>query len=108
MSDTLMTEKLNVKDVMSVYSGKNRKCCCGCAGKHSYASQYADVGSANRGYPVTADDINNAQVTRIVNIIKKHAIDSDWYGDEHVAVIIGARLYIAYIATAEKIQKARG
>lgn len=65
---------ISIENVKSVYSGKNGKCCCGCAGKHS-------------------DD--QKQKTRIVNILNK---DADTIVDDsgHAYTVIGNRLYIAY------------
>ena len=81
--------------VLSVYSGKAGKCCCGCAGKHTYASQYAAAGAARRGYPMFANEIND----RTINLIcdKIEAVGGK-IEDRHVYATIGDQLYIAYFA----------
>lgn len=65
---------ISIENVKSVYSGKNGKCCCGCAGKHSE---------------------DQKQKTRIVNILNK---DQDTIIDEsgHAYTVVGNRLYIVY------------
>src|SRR3990172_4945351 len=46
---------IKVADIQSVYSGINGRCCCGCSGKHSYASQYRELASKGIGYQVTCN-----------------------------------------------------
>ncbi len=68
---------ISIENVKQVYSGKDGKCCCGCAGKHS---------------------TDQKQKTRIVNILNKANpadIDMDANG-VYAATVIGNRLYIAY------------
>lgn len=68
---------ITIENVKSVYSGKDGKCCCGCAGKHS-------------------DD--QKQKTRIMNIINKANpadVDMDDNG-VYAATVIGNRVYIVY------------
>ena len=68
---------ITIDTVKSVYSGKDGKCCCGCAGKHS-------------------DD--QKQKTRIINILNKadpKAVDRDDNG-VYAATVIGTRVYIVY------------
>lgn len=68
---------IKIEKVKSVYSGKDGKCCCGCAGKHS-------------------DD--QKQKTRIVNILNNaRCADVDWDDNGvYAATVIGSRVYIAY------------
>ncbi len=68
---------ISIENVKQVYSGKDGKCCCGCAGKHS---------------------TDQKQKTRIINILNKANpadIDRDANG-VYAATVIGNRLYIAY------------
>jgi len=52
--------------VTSVYSGKVG-CMCGCNGTYRYASNVDRVREeARRGYPLTAEEISDAQVTRVL------------------------------------------
>lgn len=60
--------------IKSVYSGKDGKCCCGCSGKHS-------------------TDTKN--INRIRKIIEN--ADNAEKSGNHYYVVIGQRLYIAYI-----------
>lgn len=89
-----MMEPLDAREVPSVYSGRNGKCCCGCSGQHYYAKAHQKWATKNRGYKVTDDEVNDGQVTRIVNIINK----ADAVDDSVVyrSTIVGNRIYIAY------------
>ena len=93
---------LTTDDVQSVYSGKPG-CCCGCNGKHRYNSKHVLSGSKNRGYEVTADEVNDKQVKKVLNIVKKNALlAAEEYsaGQNHFAVEVtngmSTRLYIVY------------
>jgi hypothetical protein len=86
---------LQFEDVLSVYSGRDGACCCGCSGTHSYNSLYKDLGSKTRGYPVTDRELNDRQVRRVLNIIKK----AEKVEDDRVCIstVVGKRLYIVYL-----------
>lgn len=64
---------ISIENVKQVYSGKDGKCCCGCAGKHSE---------------------DQKQKTRIVNILNKD--ENMKVEDTYAYTVIGNRLYIAY------------
>lgn len=87
---------LSMDNVVSVYSGRNGKCCCGCAGKHTYAVAHRDAASRSVGYPIKDEDVNDHVVKGVINKIKRNADAAECYTD-HVAVVVGARLYIAYL-----------
>jgi hypothetical protein len=88
--------KIEIGSVGHVYAGKAGKCCCGCAGKHSYASDYIAEGSKQRGYAVDPEDVNDREIARVVGLINKNA-DKELDGDPgYAAVEIGKRLYVAY------------
>ena len=80
---------------MSVYSGRAGACCCGCAGKHYYASATRVQASHDRGYGVDDDEVNDKQVVRVLNIIKKNASALE-VGRNNISVVVGKRLYVAY------------
>jgi DEAD/DEAH box helicase domain-containing protein len=69
--NTRKVEDLKVEDVISVYSGKDGACCCGCSGTHSYNSAYKDLASKRRGYEVKDNEVKDREVKRILNIIKR-------------------------------------
>src|ERR1041385_7510368 len=91
----LETSTINVNDVMSVYSGLDGACCCGCAGKHTYASQYQAVASKHRGYTVDNDEVSDRTVKMIVRKMNQYPGKME-HDLGHVAVVVNTRLYIAY------------
>lgn len=83
---------------VSVYSGKDGKCCCGCAGTHRYNSRLVATASANRGYEVSADEISDAQVTRVLRTIIEGDADGLEFGDRYVSRVVNGRVFVAYLA----------
>lgn len=90
--------------VRSVYSGIYGKCCCGCAGKHSYRSDLREEASKNRGYPVQDDEVSDLAVKRIYNKIRRayEANEKIDFDSEYIAWVDFSRsetgrLYIAYL-----------
>jgi hypothetical protein len=92
---TTIRTDLTTDDIISVYSGRNGACCCGCSGTHWYNSKYKALGSKSRGYAVKDEEVNDRQVKRILNIIKK----ADKVEDDYtcLATVVGNRLYIVYL-----------
>ena len=86
------------KDIVSVYSGLAGRCCCGCVGKHSYASAHSEWAGKNRGYAVNGDAINDRSVKIISNkVLKNPNVEHE---DDHSHVEIGNRLLIVYYKKA--------
>ncbi len=86
---------INGKKVIHVYSGLNGYCCCGCKGKHTYASSAKGRGKELRGYAIDDADINDRTVSRVVNqITASGEVQQD--SDDHVFAVVGKRIYIAY------------
>lgn len=94
-TNTTAQFQINPSDISSVYSGKDGKCCCGCAGKHTYASATREAAGKHRGYPITDDEVNNATVRLIVSKMNAAGPEED---GNHYHVTVGSRLYIAYKA----------
>lgn len=100
-----MKYQIKINDVMSVYSGINGQCCCGCAGKHTYASQHQKIASKNRGYEVDDEEVSDRTVKLIVNKMNKYLAITGNKPEfttkkmlkELVSIVIGKRLYIAYL-----------
>lgn len=82
------------KVIVSVYSGIAGRCCCGCAGKHRYASEHREYSSKYRGYSVTDEDVSD----RSVKIISNKVLNDPDMKDEgdHAYVVKGNRLLITY------------
>jgi len=91
-------QDVKISDVVSVYSGKHAKCCCGCSGKHSYASAHRAFASQDRGYEVTDEEVNNREVTRVLRLIQanEESLNAD-DGPCIVSVTVGKRVYVAYL-----------
>jgi hypothetical protein len=62
-------QSIPFESVMSVYTGKANKCCCGCSCKHTYVSAHRDESSKSRGYAVEDHEINDSAAKRIYNQI---------------------------------------
>lgn len=93
---------IKLENVASVYSGINGRCCCGCSGKHVYASAHRDWAVKDRGYTIDDDEVNDHTVKLIVNKINKNFVEgvqnqNNDHQDDYTAVVIGKRLYVAYL-----------
>lgn len=86
-------------DIKSVYSGRNGKCCCGCAGKHYYST-----GSRHLAPTYYGDDlpVSNRMVTRVLNLMRevgaepKRGLGKEYYFER----VDGNRLYLLYVKEA--------
>ena len=78
---------LNGKPVVSAYSGKDGKCCCGCAGKHYHKSATGDYRGGG-----TPKDLSN--IRRIINLMTANG-GAEMDGS-YASLVIGTHLYIAY------------
>ena len=92
-----MDKQLDWQDVVSVYSGKDGYCCCGCSGEHTYSSLHRALGQTRRGYEISDTEVSDREVKRIVDIFNREASDSDASDPEYISVTVGKRLYIAYL-----------
>ncbi len=69
---------------------------CGCNGKYKYSSANdLKVASKNRGYEVTPDEVNDRQVSRVLNILKEHKSECE-YSDTYVYLEIGKKCWAVY------------
>jgi hypothetical protein len=91
---------LKIEDVMSVYRGKDGRCCCGCAGKHIYAAAYQAAAGKRRGYKVDDDEVNDSSVKRVVNVINKNLDRLDMNESGIMSCVVGKTVYIAYLVEA--------
>jgi hypothetical protein len=91
----------NVNEIASVYSGKDGKCCCGCSGKHYYASAHRAEASKHRGYEVSDEEVSNRMVTRVANILSGAAADEIKRNSECCySTVVGKRVYIVYLVSS--------
>jgi len=78
-------QSLTPAQVVTAYSGKDGKCCCGCAGTH---------------YDARQDPKHLTQTTRIlrqVQLLAAEGVEVD-FSSSYVAAVKGTRLYIVYLA----------
>lgn len=106
MASTVSVQVVQIADVRSVYSGKPG-CMCGCRGKHSYAGAHREEAGQNRGYAVSDDEVNNAQVTRVLRAVQgalagRGRVDvARLEGSEvHFFAEVGGREMVVYLTKA--------
>ena len=86
---------LTLDNVASVYSGKRNTCCCGCAGKHTYASALRDEASKSRGYEVRDEEVNDRTVKMIFNKFMKNKFEK--IAETCYSYETDTRLYVIYM-----------
>ena len=102
-----MSTKIEIADVMKVYSGKAYKCACGCAGKYHYATAHRAIASKGRGYEVQNDELGDKMIKRVVNKVNavlamdeagQKAWELEFTGDgQYIGVVEeGRRSYVVY------------
>ena len=87
MTTTKTLTDLTPKDIMSAYSGKDGKCCCGCSGKH-YTSSHATA---------PRSPINDKMVNKILRILQAAPANEVDNMGSCISTVIGTRLYIIYL-----------
>jgi hypothetical protein len=90
--------QLNRSQVKKVYSGRPG-CACGCRGKYYY-SAFCDLEAAGkaRGYPINNDEVNDRQITRVVNTINKYSAMANYSEcGQYVELDLGHRVYVAFL-----------
>jgi hypothetical protein len=93
------TEFPALTDVVSVYSGKAGKCCCGCSGKHRVASAHRQAAAKSRGYAVDDDEVSDRSVKLIYRKVKaaiEAGNDEGNRGPDCWSVDIGNRTLCVY------------
>ena len=89
---------LTLDNVASVYSGKAGRCCCGCSGKHTYASALRAEASKSRGYEVRDEEINDRTVRMIFNkVMKAYYKDVTKISETCYSYETDTRLYVVYL-----------
>ena len=95
--DEIKIEDLTTTDLVSAYSGRARKCACGCSGRHVYMDTVS--GTAHRGYQVDADEVDPAAVKRILRKVQRsgeaESFGSGWSFQNET------RLYVVYLTKTD-------
>lgn len=84
---------VKVDEVVKVYSGVAGLCKCGCTGTYSYNPKHQQLGSEARRYPVKDDELNLAEVERILTLVQQHADDVDDLGSGLYWLTVDDRTY---------------
>jgi hypothetical protein len=92
---TKTLQDLTPSDLLKAYSGKANKCACGCAGKYYYRAATQEAGSKDRGYAVGADEVSDAQVTRVLRMVQANEAEAQ-LTDEYAEATVGSRVYVVY------------
>lgn len=95
----MVTTKLDVANVASVYIGEPGACCCGCSGDHFYASQHLEWASKDLGYPVRPEWIDDNKVLEVVKLMNERPLIWEDEREEmgYVSIEWRGDLYVAYI-----------
>jgi hypothetical protein len=102
-------EDIRLNDVIDVYSGKNKGCCCGCSGKYSYTERNRAVGGFVRGYEVSDDEISDRSVSIILNKMRKNASRVEKLSETQYTLELGERLYmVMLVPSKEETEKIQG
>ncbi len=95
--DAYVPDVIDAGDVVSVYSGRNGNCCCGCSGQHTYSSKFR--ARAEKQLAWNDNRISDLTVKRIVGKINTSCRSEPRTTSlcaEYMTAVIGKRLYIAY------------
>lgn len=97
----LAFDKVTRDQVACVYSGKGgNACACGCKGNYRYAQQHREAAGKWRGYAVTDDEVNPAQVSKVFRVLRANPALIEQVQDGHFAAEIDGRLYMLMTAQA--------
>jgi hypothetical protein len=99
-------QEISISKVASVYSGKNGLCCCGCAGRYSYAKAHQAYSSKHRGYAVTDDEISDRECLRVLRLVQaedaKDPVLVEHLADDQVTTVVGKRRYMVMLVKEGK------
>jgi hypothetical protein len=80
MNNTRMTKAevmaITPEQVYAAYSGKPG-CACGCKGTYRYNPTMVEFASKNRGYEVTADEVNFNQIKKALKVVQSNFKETD-------------------------------
>ena len=92
--------KVGRADVMWAYSGKGgNACCCGCKGTYRYTAAHQDAAGKRRGYAVTNDEVNHAQVAKVLRLAHANPAKLERVAADQVAFEVAGRVYMLGLAT---------
>ncbi len=92
MSDMKTLDQITQADVLKVYSGRPG-CCCGCRGNYSYADNSAAQAEAQD----RKGQINTAQVTRVLNVLRSNTNTAAEPNHNFYYLDLENRTYILYL-----------
>lgn len=89
---TLKKKPLTADRILSVYEGAEGRCYCGCAGTHSYNSKFIKEASADRGYAVNKDEVDDGAIEEVLSVEVQ---------DVCITAVVGRTAYTAYFTKSE-------
>jgi len=99
-------QEIQENQVLSVYSGIDGKCCCGCSGKHTYNPLWKKIAQEDHGGILDDEEFSSRSIKIILNKIKKspNAREED---DYIFATTDTGRLLVAYLVPSPEDLEAK-
>lgn len=90
--------QIDRRRILSVYSGRPG-CMCGCRGKYFYSKATREKASEAQGYDVKDKEINQAQITRVMNLLIKENVQFEHHDDPNFCYVQVSpqRCYCVYL-----------
>jgi len=99
-------QEIQENQVLSVYSGIDGRCCCGCSGKHTYNPLWKEIAQEDHGGRLDDEEFSSRSIKIILNKIKK-ASNVDDEGDYIATVTDTGRLLVAYLVPSPEDLEAK-
>lgn len=101
-----LIEDLEMNEIVSVYSGQQDACMCGCSGKYYYNPEYVEEAGERRGYEVTDDEVSKVMVNKVIRTMNARRDELEIFEGQPGEWIItlrdstpSGRWYVAYSTT---------
>jgi hypothetical protein len=95
-------QDLQLAHVLKVYTGRARGCMCGCKGQYRYNSAFVEEGGRDRGYPLDPEDVNDAQVLKVLRTVQANEEALVDEGDGILSVDLGRRTFVLYLVQVRR------
>jgi hypothetical protein len=94
---TTTLQPITADEILSVYNGKARACCCGCKGTHSYPSSPTArlMAGKRRGYEINDNEVNDRKIAFVIRTLNANLEDVE-DGGSFYCYETPTRMYVAY------------